>query len=157
MKKILDFLKRPRNVYFSIIVMLTVVTGLVSISFSYYVDESSNGGVIRLSSIDNRLQSDDLEDSYLTLAAHETKTIKVYVMSNNNFESKFKLYYKTDDNIQVSSEVILDETIDSKEVYSYDLDVSNFGDNESKVYIGISSAYLDEEITFDGEEVKILE
>lgn len=157
MKKILDFLKRPRNVYFSIIVMLTVVTGLVSISFSYYVDESTNSGIIRYSAIDNRLQSDDLEDGYLTLAAHETKPIKVYVMSNNNFESKFKIYYKTDDNIQISSEVILDETIDSKEVYAYDLYASNFGDKESKVFIGISNAYLDEEVVFDGEEISIFE
>lgn len=157
MKKILDFLKRPRNVYFSIIVMLTVVTGLVSISFSYYVDESTNSGIIRVSEIDNRLQSDDLIDGYLNLAAHETKTIKVYVMSNNNFESKFKLYYKTDGNIQVSSETILDETIDSREVYSYELYASNFGDEENKVYIGISNAYLNEEVPIDGEKVQIFE
>lgn len=157
MKKVLVFLKRPRNVYFSIIVMLTVVTGLVSISFSYYVDESTNSGIIRFSTIDNRLQSDDLVDGYLTLDAHETKTINVYIMSNNNFESKYKLYYKTDGNIQVSSEVILDETINSKDVHSYELYLSNFEDKENKVYIGISNAYLGEEVVIDGEEIQIFE
>lgn len=157
MKKMVDFLKRPRNVYFSIIVMLTVVTGLVSISFSYYVDESVNNGIIRFSTVDNRLQSDDLVDGYITLASHETKTIKVYIMSNNNFESKFKLYYKTDGNAQVSSEVVLDETIDSKEAYSYELYVSNFEDKENKVFIGISSAYLDDELQIDGTEVQVFE
>lgn len=157
MKKILDFLKNPRNVYFSIVVMLTVVTGLVSISFSYYVDESTNRGIIKYSTIDNRIQSDDLQDGYITLSGHETKMIKVYVMSNNNYQSKFKLYYKTDGNAQVSSEIVLDETINSKEVYSYELYVSNFEDKENKVYIGISSAYMDEDIKIDGKEIEILE
>lgn len=157
MKKILDFLKKPRNVYFSIVVMLTVVTGLVSISFSYYVDESTNRGIIKYSTIDNRIQSDDLQDGYITLSGHETKMIKVYVMSNNNYQSKFKLYYKTDGNAQVSSEIVLDETINSKEVYSYELYVSNFEDKENKVYIGISSAYMDEDIKIDGKEIEILE
>lgn len=157
MKKILDFLKKPRNVYFSIVVMLTVVTGLVSISFSYYVDESTNRGIIKYSTIDNRIQSDDLQNGYITLSGHETKMIKVYVMSNNNYQSKFKLYYKTDGNAQVSSEIALDETINSKEVYSYELYVSNFEEKENKVYIGISSAYMDEDIKIDGKEIEILE
>lgn len=157
MKNLYNFLKRPRNVYFSIVAMLTVVTGLVSISFSYYVDESTNSGLIKFSSIDNRIQSDDLVDGYITLSGHETKTITVYVMSNNNFESKFKLYYKTDGNAQVSSDVVLDETIESKEVYAYDLYVSNFDDKENKVYIGISNAYLDDSVQFDGKEIEIFE
>lgn len=157
MKKVLEFLKRPRNVYFSIIVMLTVVTGLVSISFSYYVDESTNNGIIRFSAIDNRLQSDDLHDGYITLAAHETKIVKVYVMSNNNFESKFKLYYQTDGDVQVSSEVLLDDTIDSKEAYSYELYVSNFDDKVNTVFIGISNAYLGDEVPIDGKEIQIFE
>ncbi len=154
MKKVLDFLKRPRNVYFSIVVMLTLVTGLVSISFSYYVDESTNSGVIKYSTVDNRLQSDDLQDGYITLGKKESKTIKVYVMSNNNYESKFKLYYKADGNAQVSSEVKLDETIGSKEVYSYELYVSNLEDQENKIYIGINSSYMDEEVQVDGKKIE---
>lgn len=157
MKNLYNFLKRPRNVYFSIVVMLTVVTGLVSISFSYYVDESTNSGLIKYAMIDNRIQSDELLDGYITVGAHETKTIQVYVMSNNNFESKFKIYYKSDGNTQVSSEVAIDETIKSNEVYSYTLYVSNFEDKENQVYIGISSAYMDADVTYDGKEVEIFE
>lgn len=157
MNKIISFLKKPRNVYFSIIVMLTCVTGLFSISFSYYVPKTSNSGVIKYQTIDNRIQSSDLIDGYITLNSKETRFIKVYVMSNNDFKSKFKLYYNSLDDVKVYSEVELDSEIDKNEVYAYDLSVSNFSDKEAKVYIGISSALIDNDINIDGKEIELFE
>ena len=89
MKFFKSFIKKPRNVYFSIVAMLTIVAGLASISFSYYIDESSTEGILKYNAIDNRLQSPDLVDGNVALAPHETKEIELYVMSNNSFMSQY--------------------------------------------------------------------
>lgn len=157
MSKIVSFFKRPRNIYFSMIMMLTLVTGLVSISFSYYIDESSTNGLLKLTKVDNRLQSDELVDGYISLAPHETKEIKVYVMSNNDFESKYALYYKTDSNAKVISSVNLDESIGSKEVQEYELFVANFDDKDATVFLGIENGKIDADIEVDGNLVEIAE
>lgn len=156
MKSVKTFIKKPRNVYFSIILMLTLVTGLVSISFSYYIDESSTEGLLKFSDVDNRIQSEDIVDGVVALAPHETKEITLYVMSNNNFESNFKLYYKTDDNAKVLSSGVIKDTIDAKEVQSYELSISNFGDTPASLVVDIASSDINSEVKFDGTEVETL-
>ena len=157
MSNIKSFFTRPRNIYFSLILMITLVTGLFSISFSYYIDESNTNGLLKLKKVDNRIQSDDLVDGYLSLAPHETKNITLYVMSNNSFESKYALYYKTDEDVKVISGEEIDDTISSKEVKKYELLVSNFEDTEAKVYIGIENGQIDDEIEVDGSIVEVSE
>lgn len=157
MGKIKSVVTKPRNIYFSIVLMLTLVTGLASISFSYYIDESNTDGLLKLKEIDNRIQSDDLVDGKVSLAPHETKTININVMSNNNTETKFALYYKTEDDVKVFSEVEINSTIDKKELQEYVLLVSNFSGDPASVYIDIESGELTDELVIDGKMVEILE
>ena len=157
MDKVKSFIAKPRNIYFSLMLLVTLVAGLFSISFSYYIDESSTEGLLKVKNIDNRIQSDDLVDGVVSLAPHETKTINLYVMSNNNRETKYKIYYKTDKNAKVLSDVELDETINANEVHQYTLMVSNLEDDPADVFIDIANAELDGEISFDGEPVEIAE
>lgn len=155
MNKLAEFLKKPRNIYFSIIAMLTVVTGLVSISFSYYIDDSTNSNIIEVSKVDNRIQSDELIQGYITIPAQETKEITVYIMSNNDFDSKFKLYYKTDDNVEVLSESEMDDQISSHDVLEYKLIISNYDEKESEVFIGIANGYIGKTIELEGKEIGV--
>ena len=157
MDKVKNFIAKPRNIYFSLMLLVTLVAGLFSISFSYYIDESSTEGLLKVKGLDNRIQSDDLVDGVVSLAPHETKTINLYVMSNNTKETRYAIYYKTDKNAKVLSETELDETIGANEVYQYTLMVSNFGDEEADVLIDIASAELDDEVSFDGVKVEIAE
>lgn len=157
MKFIKEFIKKPRNVYFSIILMLTLVTGLVSISFSYYIDESSTEGELKFTKIDNRIQSPDLIDGNISLAPHETKEITLYIMSNNDFQSKYKLIYNTDKNVKIFSETPLDEVIDAKEVKDYKLIVSNFEDESVTFELKILSNEINKTIEFVGNTVEVLE
>ena len=157
MSKIKSFINRPRNIYFSIVLMLTLVSGLFSISFSYYIDESNTEGLLKVKSVDNRIQCDDLVDGYVTLAPHETKEINLYVMSNNNSLSKFALYYKTEDDAKVLSNVSIDETIDAKEVQQYELLVSNFESNPASIYIGILNGKIGDDLEVDGNLIEVTE
>lgn len=157
MKFISSFIKKPRNVYFSIILMLTLVAGLASVSFSYYIDESSTDGVLKYEKIDNRIQSEALIDGLVSLAPHETKEIILYVMSNNNFASNFKLYYETADNAKVLSSSLIKDSIEAKEVQEYTLSLANFGNEPASLVINIASSNIDSEVTFPGTEVEISE
>lgn len=157
MKFIKSFVKKPRNVYFSIIAMMTVVSCLASISFSYYIDESSTEGMLKFDNIDNRIQSPDLVDGNLALAPHETKEINLYVMSNNDMESKYKLIYNTDKNVKIYTNTSIDETIDAKEVKNYTLTVSNFEDEPVTFELKILSSSMSADIPFNGNEIEVIE
>lgn len=157
MKFIKSFVKKPRNVYFSIIAMLTVVSGLVSISFSYFIDESSTEGVMEFKEIDNRIQSPDLVDGNIALAPHETKEIELYIMSNNNMTTKYKLVYDTDKNVKIYTDQEMDETIEAKEVKNYKLTVSNFEDTPVQFELKILSSYINTDITTNSKTVEVLE
>ncbi len=157
MKFIKSFVKKPRNVYFSIIAMMTVVSCLASISFSYYIDESSTEGMLKFDTIDNRIQSPDLVDGNIALAPHETKEISLYVMSNNDMESKYKLIYNTDKNVKIYTNTSIDETIDAKEVKNYTLTVSNFEDEPVTFELKILSSSMSADIPFNGNEIEVIE
>ena len=64
--KLINFLKKPINVYMSIMVMLILVLGLTSISFAYFIPISTNNKEININEPDNRLSSDSLVDNALT-------------------------------------------------------------------------------------------
>ncbi len=157
MRKVFSFFKRPRNMYFSIVVMFSLVMGLVSVSFSYYVPDTSVSGVAKLKRVDNRIQANELNDGYIVVGPHETKNVSLYVMSNNDFKSQYKIFYKTDGNVKVLSEMEAGGVIDAHGVLVHELMVANFEDVSTDVYIGIDSSYLDTEIFLSGEKVELLE
>lgn len=152
---IMNFLKRKRNLYFSIVVMLTVVMGLVSISFSYYVDESSRTGLIKFNEIDNRIQSDALNNGVITIGPQETKEFNVYVVSNNDFDSKYELYYQTTTNtdIEVYMKDNIKDVLPSHSVYEHSIVIENYNSQPIDVTIGVASSYLDKEINLPGEKI----
>lgn len=157
MKFFKSFIKKPRNVYFSIVAMLTIVAGLASISFSYYIDESSIEGILKYNAIDNRLQSPDLVDGNVALAPHETKEIELYVMSNNSFMSQYKVIYKTSQNVKVYSENMMADVIDAKEVQNYKFVISNYDDVPAQIELEVVSSEMNKDLNFEGNEVEVLE
>ena len=94
--KIVNFLKKPINVYMSIMVMLILALGLTSISFAYFIPISTNE--TEEAKVDNRMASDDLVDQTITLDALEERIIDIYVTSYNIFPSDFRLSYLADSN-----------------------------------------------------------
>lgn len=152
----MNFLKRKRNIYFSIIVMLTIVTGLISISFSYYVDESSNLGLIKINDIDNRIQSDALKNGVITVGAQQTVTFNIYVISNNNFESKYELFYQAKDvnDLKVYMKDNIKSSIPSHSVYEHTIVIENYKNTSVDVTIGVASSYLNKDINLPGEKIE---
>lgn len=154
MSKLRDFFNKPRNLYYCGIALLTIVTGLVSISFSYYIDETGNGSFLSLSVVDNQIQSDNLINNTLTVGGNESVTFNLYVVSNNNFESIYKLFYKAN---KVNLKVVADKvysSINSHDVQMITITVENYTSVDQKVEFGIVNGYKDTELKIEGTEIK---
>ena len=155
MEKVKTFFTKPKNIYLSVLLMFTVVMGLASVSFSYYVDESTNDTkLVELKVIDNRISSDNLIDGKVTLGANEAKDIELYVISNNDFDTLYKLYYLVDNQyVDVVLNIDINDVIGAKDVHKVLLSVENYSDEEVKVTIGIDSSYVGSEIKLSGIEI----
>ena len=155
MDKVKSFFTKPKNLYLSVLLMFTVVMGLASISFSYYVDESTNNTkLVELSVIDNRISSDDLVDGKVTVGPQETKVIQVYVMSNNDFDTEYELYYLADsDYLDVVSNYETARRIGSKDVHMIELIIENYEEKSIEVTIGIDSSYVGSEMALSGKKI----
>lgn len=149
------FFKRKRNLYFSIIFMLTLVMGLFSVSFSYYVDETSRSGLVRLNEVDNIIQSDSLKNGVITVGPQETIEFHIYVISNNNYDSKFKLFYQTKNerDIKVYTKEDIKEVIPSHSVYEYTIVIENYSGVQEDVTIGIASSTMDSSVNAPGKVI----
>ena len=148
----MNFFKRKRNIYFSILFMLTVVMGLFSISFSYYVDESSKMGLLKINEIDNRLQSDALTNGTITVNPQETVEFSIYVISNNNYETKDEIEYQTNNesNLEVYTVNDIKETIPSHSVYEYKIVIENYNETNVDVTLGVASSIMQGEVKAPG-------
>lgn len=154
MSKLRNFFSKPRNLYYCGVALLTIVTGLISISFSYYIDETGNSKYLSLSVVDNQIQSDYLTNNTITVGKNETISFHLYVISNNNFESIYKLYYKAN---KVDLNVTVDKvysSIDAHDVQILTITVANYTSAEQRVEFGIVSGYTNTELTVEGTEIK---
>lgn len=154
MSKLREFFSKPRNLYYCGVALLTIVTGLVSISFSYYIGESGNSKYLSLSVVDNQIQSDSLINNTLTVGANESITFHLYVISNNNFESIYKLFYKAN---KVDLNVTVDKvysSIDAHDVQILNIKVDNYTSASQKIEFGIVSGYKGTELKVEGTEIK---
>lgn len=155
MDRVRAFFIRPKNLYLSVLLMFTVVMGLASISFSYYVDESTNNTkLVELNVIDNRITSDELIDGKIVLGPQETKEIEVYVMSNNDFDTEYELYYLVDSEyVEVVTSDNIKGTLGSKDVHMINLVIENYEEKEVEVLIGVDSTYVGSKINLSGKKI----
>ena len=135
-----DFIRKPRNIYFSIVTLLTVVTCLISISFSFYIDES-NDGYVNISKLDNRIQSDLLNNGDITVNPNSTITFNLYVMSNNDFDSVYKVMYQCNENVYVKSLSHNGINIGSHDVHEVKVQIENTSNDVQNIHFGIISGY----------------
>lgn len=152
--KVIEFFKRPRNLYLSIVVMIIVVFGLSSVTFSYYIEDSSDGSqIMKVKTIDTVILTDDLESDTILLFPNEVKEISIEVISNNDYPNDFKLYYEGE-NIEITSDKEVKTTINAQETLSYKLTITNLSDEDNSTKLGIKNGYIGSNIEVQGIEIK---
>ena len=157
MEQIRLFFKKPKNVYFSIIFMLTLVVGLMTVSFSYYVDDSTNNTtLVSIAKVNNFIQSDALNDNKLVLAPGNEANFTLYVMSNNDFDSSYKLFYKCKNTlVSVNTNKPVKNEIEAFGFEKYEIKVINNATTIQEIEFGIVNGFPNKELIMDEDAYEI--
>lgn len=149
MNKILSFLSKPGNMVFSLLVMFALVVGLLKVSFSYYIEDSTNGTQLKLNAIDNRLSSNDLKNGVLYLSPYESKAITMSVTSYNEFESAYKLFYECENDITIEKFTDYDGILGAGETDKITVLVANPNNYKVEAKIFVENGYIGNSIVSD--------
>jgi len=149
MNKLLSFLSKPGNMVFSLLVMFALVVGLLKVSFSYYIEDSTNGTQLKLNAIDNRLSSNDLKNGVLYLSPYESKAITMSVTSYNEFESAYKLFYECENDITIEKFTDYDGILGAGETDKITVLVANPNNYKVEAKIFVENGYIGNSIVSD--------
>ena len=149
MNKLLSFLSKPGNMVFSLLVMFALVVGLLKVSFSYYIENSTNGTQLKLNAIDNRLSSNDLKNGVLYLSPYESKAITMSVTSYNEFESAYKLFYECENDITIEKFTDYDGILGAGETDKITVLVANPNNYKVEAKIFVENGYIGNSIVSD--------
>ena len=149
MNKLLSFLSKPGNMVFSLLVMFALVVGLLKVSFSYYIEDSTNGTQLKLNAIDNRLSSNDLKNGVLYLSPYESKAITMSVTSYNEFESVYKLFYECENDITIEKFTDYDGILGAGETDKITVLVANPNNYKVEAKIFVENGYIGNSIVSD--------
>jgi hypothetical protein len=149
MNKLLSFLSKPGNMVFSLLVMFALVVGLLKVSFSYYIEDSTNGTQLKLNTIDNRLSSNDLKNGVLYLSPYESKAITMSVTSYNEFESAYKLFYECENDITIEKFTDYDGILGAGETDKITVLVANPNNYKVEAKIFVENGYIGNSIVSD--------
>lgn len=149
MNKVLDFLAKPRNMIFSLLVMFALVVGLLKVSFSYYIEDSTNGAELKLDTINNVLTSNDLKNGILYLNPYESKAITMSVTSYNEYESAYKLFYDCKHEITVEKFTDYDGILGAGETDKITVLVANPNEYSIEAKVFVQNGYIGNSIVSD--------
>lgn len=154
MKKLKEFLIKPRGIYFSIVAVLTLTMFLMTISFSYYVPTSTTKTEMTVGEIVNTLSIDDNETNSIVLGSLEERTITFRIKSYNLIDTMYYIYY--DKNINISYEIIdgSDNTIKESGEETITVKFTNNSEEEVTVGFNIASGFVGKALEVDGIIVK---
>ena len=153
MNKLLSFLSKPGNMVFSLLVMFALVVGLLKVSFSYYIEDSTNGTQLKLNAIDNRLSSNDLRNGVLYLSPYESKAITMSVTSYNEFESAYKLFYECENDITIEKFTDYDGILGAGETDKITVLVANPNNYKVEAKIFVENGYIGNSIVSDSNAI----
>ncbi len=143
-------MKKSKLMFFSIAVMFLVCSCFVSASFSYFIKPSTNEtDLLTASLISNEISYDYIEG----LNPGEEKSIVITIMSNNNFDTFFKLFYKG--NVIVTSEERTTDKLESFQNKVITVNVKNDTNEYQTFKIDAKSGLNFGELVLNDEENEI--
>jgi hypothetical protein len=153
MKELFKVLSKPRSIYFSIVAMLTLTLLLMKISFSYYIPVSVDNASLTLPDIVNVLSIEDEESNEVTFGANETKELTFKVLSRNEIESSYVIFYEGE-NFSIENETTIGSKINPFEEKTFTIKVTNNQDSINIIKFDIKSGFSGKEIEVNGNIIK---
>ena len=104
---------KKKMIYIGSLLILTAIISIASFSYAIWSNKSEQRGKLNIvaGSLRYELISDDLTNNSITIPANTNKIIEIEIKSLNNIESKYELYYESDnENISIGYS---EETVDN--------------------------------------------
>jgi len=144
---------KKKMIYIGSLLILTAIISIASFSYAIWSNKSEQRGKLNIvaGSLNYELVSDDLNNNSITIPANTNKTIEIEITSLNNIESKYELYYTTNnENISIGySEETVDNptgTISSRSSKKVTVIIKNRTDTEATITFGCQGGFSDKEL-----------
>ena len=144
---------KKKIIYIGSLLIITAIISIASFSYAIWSNKSEQRGKLNIvaGSLRYELISDDLTNNSITIPANTNKTIEIEINSLNNIESKYELYYTTNnENINIGySEETIDQprgTISSRSSKKVTVIIKNKSDSPATITFGCQGGFSDKEL-----------
>ena len=148
-------MNRDKKLYLAVLVLCIMLVSIFYISYAVFTSNNEYSGKLNMvaGTLDYKIESIDLEDNKITIAANQIKEIKINLSSLNNISSKYELYYtinNTNDDLRVgysneTKDSILG-TIEANSKKEITIVLRNEGDTDSIVEFGVIGGLVNNEL-----------
>ncbi len=152
MKKLSEVLSKPRSIYFSIITMLTLTLVLMKVSFSYYIPVSVDNASLTVPDIVNVLSNDGYNNE-IEFEANETKELTFKVVSKNEIESSYVVFYDGEE-FTIENLSAISSSINPLEEKTFIIKVTNNLDINNTIKFDIKSGFVGKKIDVENNIIK---
>lgn len=149
-------MRRRQIIYLGIVLITVVLTTVSYYSYAFFTSKSEQRGKLNIitGTLDYRIESTDLVDNYVEIEANSTKTINLKIISLNEIDSKYKLYYSSSsDAVKVvcsdDTTTLPEDTITTNEEKNISVDLTNESDDIQRIEFGIQGGFVSNEIALD--------
>ena len=157
-------MEKIKRSYVIIIALLVLTVTFFGASYAFFTSINEQHGKLNIvaGSLDYKLESDSLNDGVLTLRAWETKKLTIKLISLNQINSKYELYYNSDDISDVNIGYDVDTVdsvlgiINSNSTKQITVVVENLKDSTAAIEFGVAGGLLsDNLVLMDGNSINI--
>ncbi len=138
---------RKKIIYIGILLIITVVVSVMCFSYAFFTNKSEQHGKLNIvaGTLDYQIESNDLKNNAITLESNTTKVIEIKITSLNTINSKYELYYNSDNNIEIGYDNNNDSPtgiINKNESKNLIITIKNKNSNSTTVTFGVEGGLI---------------
>ena len=154
-------------IYISLVSLITFIFSMTYFSYAFFTNKNEQHGKLNIvvGKLNYKINSQDLTNDLLVMAAGEEKEVTITITSLNSFTSEYQLYYESDGSVEVSlSEDTLanpNGTIAKDESKTINLIIKNLLSTSNTITFGVEGGFVGQELALEhgnaivGEEEKL--
>ena len=137
-------------IYICLLILITVISTITYFSYAFLIKEDEYHGKINMvtGTLNYRLESKELSNNQIILEPNTTKKFDITIVSLNPIDSKYELYYQTNNNVEVgysSSTIDLPtNTILANGTRVVTVRVTNISDSNQTVTFRVAGGYTND-------------
>ena len=154
-------MNKKKWIYIGILIVVIAIVSIASFSYAFLtrVDEQHGKINIVAGTLDYKIESDNLENTSITLEASESKEIEITIKSLNTIDSKYQLYTNNVENVDIRYTDEEDPgvgTIDSNGTKTVKVVLENNSDTDKTITFGVQGGFEDKTLTLEDNRLAVV-